>query len=48
MELINKIKFGFIALYFILILVIERFYYDKLFNESLEMINICHSMNDER
>ena len=38
MELINKIKFGFIALYFILILVIERFYYDKLFNESLEII----------
>ena len=38
MELINKIKFGFIALYFILILVIERFYYDKLFNKSLEII----------
>jgi len=47
MELINKFKFGFIALYFILILVIERFYYDKLFNESLEIIPHFQETNNK-
>lgn len=38
MELSYKLKIVFIIIYFILILSIERLYYDKLFKKSLEII----------